>query len=454
MIPAKVFFPADGTALSLAHLTASSHVSATAPTSERPLSPSSTEGVSYDKLCSRECVAGMTRPGVALKSPDVSNSMELIDVLDAFDAFHGSEWLNLAAVPAIGKDEEEKVDVAAHVGPVNEAARLSEIHATSETTSTRSGAVTEVGTTGETAASRSRAGSTVDITCGTTGETGEAPHCAQSSLELREDTGGTGSNGTSDDGSTGGPAVVPQLTDKTSSKRSKEHLPPTREAEQAKPARALSAHDQNADEVAIGQQVRLKGLKRKPEFNGKVGRIEALDQASGRYSVRVQSALGPDMRAKLKREHFDVEPPTQLLAENGLTTDKVTLCQASRQRGDFPRPCNASRRKQSTKVESDLNTNKTAHGGGLSESEPVAGGNVHPKPNVPATASEETTITKPAISIVSMPSAPLAEAKSTTSKVAVPVDPSRRAAAEARVVSVGRAPATVKGGVWRPTLRS
>merc|ERR1712139_706509 len=111
--------------------------------------------------------------------------------------------------------------------------------------------------------------------------------------------GGTGGSGTSDEN---GQAMGTQLTDKSSTKRPKEHARCTTEVEQPKPVQAPSAHRQSGDELPIGELVRLKGLKRKPEFNGQCGRIEAFDQPSGRYSVRVQSAVGPEMRAKLKRE--------------------------------------------------------------------------------------------------------------------------------------------------------
>merc|ERR1712107_434218 len=100
----------------------------------------------------------------------------------------------------------------------------------------------------------------------------------------------------------------------------------------------------------------------KPECNGQCVRIEAFDLASGRYTVRVHSAVSPVMRAKLKREHFDVESPRPVLAEEALTcATMVTSCQASRQDGDFPR--NASCRKYG-KIEFDLAATETANGGG------------------------------------------------------------------------------------------
>lgn len=60
-------------------------------------------------------------------------------------------------------------------------------------------------------------------------------------------------------------------------------------------------------ELASGQLVRLKALKRRPEFNGKCGVVERYDAAADRYSVRLLGCQGAEMRARLKREHFEVE---------------------------------------------------------------------------------------------------------------------------------------------------
>merc|ERR1712232_424991 len=321
-------------------------------------------------------------------------------------------------------------------------------HATKEVAS-----ATEVGSTGETGAPQSDACNTVAIICevGATGETGETSCSAKP--ELREDTGGTGGSGTSDENS---PRVGMELMDRSPTKRPKEQSRPTTEAEQAKPTQAPNAHRQNGDELPIGQLVRLKGLKRKPEFNGQCGRIEAYDQPSGRYSVRVQSAVGQEMRAKLKREHFDVEPPMQHLADQGAAATVASLasCGGSRQRGDFPR--NTSRPKQSSKIESDSPTTKLKHGsrnrGPIIPGAPI-GVNVRSEPKIPAANDEEITAAKSAITTNSAPIT-LAEATPSISTVTEVVDPIKRAAAaEARAVSVGRIPATGKGGAWRPTLR-
>merc|ERR1712232_869597 len=316
-------------------------------------------------------------------------------------------------------------------------------HATKEVAS-----ATEVGSTGETGAPQSDACNTVAIICevGATGETGETSCSAKP--ELREDTGGTGGSGTSDENS---PRVGMELMDRSPTKRPKEQSRPTTEAEQAKPTQAPNAHRQNGDELPIGQLVRLKGLKRKPEFNGQCGRIEAFDKPSGRYSVRVQSTVGQEMRAKLKREHFDVEPPMQHLADQGTVTTVVSLtsCRGgSRQRGEFPR--NTSRPQQISKIESDTTTTKLKHGGrnrGPISPEVHIGVNVRSEPKIPAVNDEEATAAKSAITTNSAPNI-LAEAAPSISTVAEVVDPIRRAAAEARAVSVGRIPATGKGGTW------
>lgn len=64
----------------------------------------------------------------------------------------------------------------------------------------------------------------------------------------------------------------------------------------------------------VGKHVRLQGLTKKPEFNGALGIVEAYDEESRRYNVRVTllatatngapTARPSEMRAKLRREHF------------------------------------------------------------------------------------------------------------------------------------------------------
>merc|ERR1712232_33541 len=113
-----VLFPAFGPSLSVAQTTAPDFSSTRILTSVRPWSPSSTEGESSEKPRVAACkMAGKILPFTAIKSPDVSNSMELIDVLDAFDAFHGSEWMTPPALPPRRKDDEEKVKAGTEAGP-------------------------------------------------------------------------------------------------------------------------------------------------------------------------------------------------------------------------------------------------------------------------------------------------------------------------------------------------
>merc|ERR1712232_823529 len=96
------------------------------------------------------------------------------------------------------------------------------------------------------------------------------------------------------------------------------------------------------------------------------------------------------------------------------TVVSLTSCRGgSRQRGEFPR--NTSRPQQISKIESDTTTTKLKHGGrnrGPISPEVHIGVNVHSEPNIPA------------------------EAAPSISTVAEVVDPIRRAAAEARAVSV------------------
>lgn len=205
-------------------------------------------------------------------------------------------------------------------------------------------------------------------------------------------------------------------------------------------------------EVALGLRVRLKALKRKPEFNGKVCVVEAYDAAARRYSVRLLGSAGPELRARLMREHFELEPDGPPASTLTTAPDIVALAAAIACGGKV--------------VSSDVTSYVAAPSpralvdlSALDSAEPAA-----PKASAalpPRTRRVSAPASRPATRPASRPPSRQAAAHDLPPALLRPEPPLPLAAValppRAAVVSaVASAPAAVGGATragWRPTLR-